>query len=414
MNRRGRAAALLALLLVLAAPGQAASTGSGAATLRVLPESHPLLLVPCAPAGVDPVLCDGLVVWYAPGHRDWDILTYDPAGGTLTARRTGGVPVQGDRIAWIETDGAGRAWLTGPERERLLLPANNWSEGHPVVGEDRLVYERTQNSESGIFLYNLTDGTETAVCTAPGDQRRPWLSGSVVVWEDWRDGTADIYLTDLATGEEQPLAAGPGEQNRPVVSGDMIVWQERESGDGIWQVRLTDLTGSGSTSLEEIRSMKEPSPSLSGDLLLWTERRRGGTDLCLLAMDGDGAGHRAGGQYAIESREDGGARVDEEYRGEIAGDDYAFFATGVPTGTARTSIDLKWDDNESSLLLLISGPDGSVFRFRDEDDGEEDQAVRLSLTRNGRVAPGTWTSAVYGEEVGERVTFTYRWYLEPI
>ena len=64
--------------------------------------------------------------------------------------------------------------------------------------------------------------------------------------------------------------------------------------------------------------------------------------------------------------------------------------------------------------LAITGPDGSVFRFGDEDDGEEDRAVRLSFSREAGVAAGTWTSAVYGEDVRDGTAFTYRWYLEPI
>ncbi|QYZ79586.1 hypothetical protein E2N92_09155 [Methanofollis formosanus] len=411
MTRRGQAAAVLALLLVLAAPAQAAGTDGWAVTLCVLPDSHPVLLAPGAPTGVDPVLCDGLVVWYAPGHQDWDILAYDPVAGTLTARRNSGVPVRGDRIAWIETDNSGLAWLTGPERTRLPLPTNDWEEGHAVVGGDHLVYERTQNGESDIFLYNLTDGTETAVCTAPGNQRRPWLSGHAVVWEDRRDGTADIHLADLVTGEERALATGPAEQSRPVVSGDRVVWQE--SRDGTWRVRLAALNGTSLSPSLEIRAMNEPSPSLSGDLLLWTERQPGGTDLCLLPLDRSEARDRSS-RYVVESGENEGGGVDEEYSGVIATGEYVFFATGVPTGMAGASVDLNWDDDTSSLLLLITGPDGSVFRFRDKDDGEANGAVRVRFSRDGGVAPGTWTSAVYGWEAGESTAFTYRWYLEPI
>lgn len=412
MTRRGQTAAVLVLILLLTTPVQAAGADRGAVTLSVPPDGHSLILVPGAPDGVDPVLCDGQVVWYAPGHQDWDILAYDPEEGTLTAQRTGGVLVQGDRIAWIETDRTGNAWLTGPERDRTPLLANDWEEGHAVIGGEWLVYERVQDDESDIFLYNLTDSTETAVCTAPGDQRRPWVSGTIVVWENWQDGTADISLVDLATGEGQVLAAGQADQSRPVISGNRIVWQERR--DGIWKVRLADLRGAPLPLPEEGRGVKEPSPSLSGDLLLWTKEERGGVDLCLLQLDLARAGERHVDEYVVENKDGEEVDADQDYRGEIAGGEYAFFATGVPAGTARASVDLNWNDDRSSLLLLITGPDGSVFRFRDEDDREEDRAVRLSFSREGRVAPGTWTSAVYGEEIRESVNFTYRWYLEPI
>jgi beta propeller repeat protein len=74
-------------------------------------------------------------------------------------------------------------------------------------------------------------GYEFPICTAPGGQYWPAISGNIVVWADCRDAgdprtNSDIYGYDLRSGREFPVCTTPGSQGQPAISGNIVVWPD--------------------------------------------------------------------------------------------------------------------------------------------------------------------------------------------
>lgn len=137
------------------------------------------------------------------------------------------------RIVW-ET-------VSGDDPVCLFTPADlhGWDTVHgerfiqfPAIEGDRVVWAEnagTSPDARDISLYNLTSHALVPVCTAPGEQTRPRISGDRVVWQDMRNGNWDIYCYDLTTGEEHAICTDPGRQMHPDIHGDDIVWQDRRT-----------------------------------------------------------------------------------------------------------------------------------------------------------------------------------------
>ena len=55
------------------------------------------------------------------------------------------------------------------------------------------------------------------------------ISGDTVVWAEYRDGSVNIYGYDLTPGSEFPICTDPGDQWSPKISGSTVVWQDGSS-----------------------------------------------------------------------------------------------------------------------------------------------------------------------------------------
>jgi len=81
----------------------------------------------------------------------------------------------------------------------------------------------------GLLLVQPVWGIESIpVCTEPGEQCSPDVSGTTVVWRDGRTSGPDgfnIYMWDTIHGE-QVVCTDPGDRIAPAISNSTIVWQE--------------------------------------------------------------------------------------------------------------------------------------------------------------------------------------------
>ena len=107
-------------------------------------------------------------------------------------------------------------------------------------------------------------GSEFAVCTAPGYQYQPAVSGQFVVWVDSRNDTSGndethIYAYDLSAGQEFPLVAADGWQASPAISGDLLAWEDARG--GIYGRNLP-------AGVEFLVSGTGRNPALSGSILV--------------------------------------------------------------------------------------------------------------------------------------------------
>ncbi|MFB3881622.1 MAG: S8 family serine peptidase [Armatimonadota bacterium] len=154
-------------------------------------------------------------------------------------------------------------------------------DGHIVVWEDyrndpdgmRGVDLLSDNSDIYICDLNDVSGPDDhfpevhPLCTAPGPQFAPRISGNWVVWEDWRDtanAQSDIYAYDLAVDSD---------------SDGVPNWKEATKPDpDPAEIRLTDTFYS------------EEYPDISGRTVVWMDLRRDtgtGSTIDLYAFDLD-------------------------------------------------------------------------------------------------------------------------------
>jgi TolB protein len=200
----------------------------------------------------NPIISDGIVVWwdgrndpnpYGNTYND-DIYGYNintqfefpirviPADQEIPA-------ISGSIVVWQDWRHFGQydiyGYNLGTQTEFPVSTAPN-DQLSPAISGNFVVWTDTRNGwfDSGcscwrnadIYGYDLNMRTEFAVCTAPGDQTSPAISGSIVVWQDNRNGNWDIYGYDLNARTEFAVRTTPGDQKDPDISGNIVVWEE--------------------------------------------------------------------------------------------------------------------------------------------------------------------------------------------
>jgi len=93
-----------------------------------------------------------------------------------------------------------------------------------------------------IHGYDLNTPTDFLIPTTTIDRNKqlPAIGGNIVVWADNRNGTQnvhygegnwDIYAYDLTTNTEFPICTAPGFQGEPSISGNIVVWADNRNGN---------------------------------------------------------------------------------------------------------------------------------------------------------------------------------------
>lgn len=131
-----------------------------------------------------------------------------------------------------------------------------YERANPDLGGGEVVYQqRIREPGEQWDIYRAVPETQgSPLVTMPGDQVNPAVDGGIVVYQDNRSGHLDengewtgewdLYLLDLNTGVEVPLCTEPGDQVNPRISGDVIVWQDNRDGD--WDIYAAALdSGAG-------------------------------------------------------------------------------------------------------------------------------------------------------------------------
>lgn len=102
------------------------------------------------------------------------------------------------------------------------------------VSDSWLVYEDRPSLESSAYYsrikaVDLNTGRELMLGGKDFYQRRPSISGNIVVWEDWRNQATsglDIYGYDLTTGKEFPVVVKDGPSSDARISGQWVTYIE--------------------------------------------------------------------------------------------------------------------------------------------------------------------------------------------
>jgi len=172
-----------------------------------------------------------------------------PAGGkidVLVTLETGGIPNGTSVVRTIEVI-APEARITKPGEYDVHtmrgLVSSEWrvatiptlSPPHnPDIAGSWVVWRESPDGNDDIFAFDLVAGARHRLTTDTDDQRKPKVSGDLVVWEDWRnwDGAGnadyhagDIFGYDLVLGQEFVVSASPGQIERLIgVDGNRIAF----------------------------------------------------------------------------------------------------------------------------------------------------------------------------------------------
>jgi len=136
---------------------------------------------------------------------------------------------------------AGSAFARSIDEE---FPASlaDYGQVQPSIDYPYMVYKSETDGDSestDILAYNLETGRTFPICTLPGEQSNPDVSGDKVVFSDDRNdpegldyNNCNIWMYDIATGEESVVCSATGGQGNPSIWGDIIAWTDGRADDG--------------------------------------------------------------------------------------------------------------------------------------------------------------------------------------
>ena len=203
----------------------------------------------------DPAISGSLVVYSDRRGAHADVWVHDVV--TDVAAPVSGVP-DGDQLlsdvsgnVVVFTDyGTGQATIWACKWNGSACPAElvvdqPGNQRRPAVFGSLIVYEDDRNENYDIYLYDMDTGVETQITDDPSHQRKPDIFGNRIVWEDYRNGNADVYTCewDGAQCANEPVTLDPAQDVDPAVFGDWVAFGSNRASIGdIWAVNLAEGT----------------------------------------------------------------------------------------------------------------------------------------------------------------------------
>jgi beta propeller repeat protein len=165
------------------------------------------------------------------------------------------------------------------------------------ISADRVVWE-AHGDIYGADISDLTDIKVFPICTEPGPQFDPAISGNIVIWTDRRNDVGDIYGADISDTNNIrafEVVRQVGIQEQPAIDGSIIVYAGTPQGPSIYArvlgaCYLTSLHGVMPIPLDS--SGYTLLPAIDGEIIVWqtdTYGKARGTRLRIeVDTDGDG------------------------------------------------------------------------------------------------------------------------------
>jgi beta propeller repeat protein len=162
-------------------------------------------------------------------------------------------------------------------------PGTQWRpdiSGNIVVWSD--MRNTSMENSCDIWGYDLASKTEFPICTATAGQWYPAIRDQLVVWQDYRDQTtgADIIGYDLAAGKEFVVEAVPDEQNNPTISSGIVVWEDMRNDPG--NGTNVDIYGYNLLTHQEFpvctAASSQFAPAIDGRWIVWIDYRNDSGD----------------------------------------------------------------------------------------------------------------------------------------
>lgn len=157
-------------------------------------------------------------------------------------------------------------------------------QGRPDIDDGRIVWTDWRTGKWQLAVHEIASGATTFRSIDCDDACRPRIDGHEVVWNGWRSGNYDIYLLDILTGDERVVYAAPGDQRFPAISESLIVWQD-EATYGNWNV-FVYVRANGTLFPASIEPSLQQYPAVSGNIVVWQDNRGHTWDIYGLVWDG--------------------------------------------------------------------------------------------------------------------------------
>jgi beta propeller repeat protein len=149
-----------------------------------------------------------------------------------------------------------------------------WQE-HSAVSAGRIAYSDLATAD--VIVYDVASGVRTNLTPDSPFAMNPGIDGDIVAWEDRRDGNYEIYAQDLATGEVRRLTNSPERDLRPDVSGTVIVWNACDATNvDMWAY---DWATGVTTQITNTPALYERLADVSGNVVVYEANRDGDQDI---------------------------------------------------------------------------------------------------------------------------------------
>jgi beta propeller repeat protein len=125
-----------------------------------------------------------------------------------------------------------------------------------------------------IYFKDLRTGEERRLTDDPYSQYHPSVFENWVVWSDKRNVQSDLYGYNLLRRTEARLTETPENETRPFVSGKWVVYEEDSAGVSQTNVRILHLSNLARINLTNYGSLKER-PVLASGKVFWQDERSG-------------------------------------------------------------------------------------------------------------------------------------------
>lgn len=140
-----------------------------------------------------------------------------------------------------------------------------WGENPDVYG-NYVVYNDTRNGVHGLYLYDISKGTERLITSSSGTIGVPHIYGLNVVWTDTRYGDCDIFMYNISNNVMKQITTETAKQCEPDIWENNIVWSDNRNGNyDIYGYNLL----TGKTTRLTSSSKDEYEPSIYENILVY-------------------------------------------------------------------------------------------------------------------------------------------------
>ncbi|ADN36753.1 hypothetical protein Mpet_2003 [Methanolacinia petrolearia DSM 11571] len=359
------------------------------------------------------------------------IFLYDESEGEITflySNNSQYSPViDGDIIVWVEKI----------DDKRSILRIYNISTGeyseisggmfdsfdYPAISGDWIAFIKTDVYEGTmeLCLHNLNEqngymsftGAEVPVVYQP-----PSIDGNHVVWTGMNDdGYYNTFLYDIDTGKSDIVYPSDSAQLCPDISGNYIAWLDLGSypSNLPWGGHLFVQDLDSGVTREISPDSKQEFPKVSGDYVVWLNARGDDHEIYLHSFLDDGRDFLSDDEDGIDDATPTPLPTPStkvRFFSSIREGDTDWYSL-VPTEiTEQLSFELRWTENSSELSLSVVSPSGNMWIFDDDADGNDDCAVRMTISNisDDLLNSGRWTVAVTGKKVPGDIDYDICWY----
>jgi hypothetical protein len=198
----------------------------------------------------------------------------DSSATTLTTGQCYGYAAEGDRLAWITSDGLHeQVWTKVMGGPTYKLTSSTRNKSHVALKNGRLVWCERE----GIYdqIWTCVPAVSTAVSDIATDAVARYdvtVDGNRVVWVQSDATNAQIWGWNAATGTKGPLSWGNASHESPTVSGSRCTWMESTLPD---LGRVVTRAEGDATPTVISANPRCYGPVISGDRIAWFESEIG-------------------------------------------------------------------------------------------------------------------------------------------